>query len=207
MIDKYLRPLKEKFLLPTAQIISKYFTPNQITLIAFAFGLLSCVLIIFNHLYIALSFWLVNRIIDGLDGTVARISGRQTDWGGYLDIMLDFIIYALIPISFTIVSNSSFFTFISLSIMLAVFYINSASWMYLSAVLEKQTAIKLEKELTSVSMPTGVIEGTETIFTYTLLFLFSEYLPYLFLTVSGLTFIGIIQRLIWGYKNLKTPIN
>ncbi|MCK5672650.1 MAG: CDP-alcohol phosphatidyltransferase family protein, partial [Spirochaetales bacterium] len=191
MIDKYLRPVKEKLMLPAAQILSRYITPNQITLIAFSFGLLSCVLIIFNNFYLALVFWILNRIIDGLDGTVARISKKQTDWGGYLDIMLDFIIYALIPISFAIVINSGIFIYISLSIMLAIFYINSASWMYLSALLEKQAVNKSVHELTSVSMPTGLIEGTETIFSYTLFFLFSEYLPYLFLTVSGLTLIGI----------------
>jgi phosphatidylglycerophosphate synthase len=202
MIDKYLRPVKEKMFLPTARWIGKYLTPNQISIIAFFFGLISCVFIFTNLIYPALLFWLLNRIIDGLDGTVARISKRQTDWGGYLDIMLDFIIYALIPISFTIVTNSGFFIYISLSIMLAVFYINSASWMYLSAVLEKRNVKNTKKELTTVTMPTGLIEGTETIFTYTLFFIFSEYLPYIFLAVSGLTIIGIIQRMIWGYKNL-----
>jgi len=202
MIDKYLRPVKEKLMLPTAKILSKYVTPNQITIFAFAFGLLSCVLIIFHNFYLALVFWLLNRIIDGLDGTVARISKRQTNWGGYLDIMLDFVIYAFIPISFTIVFNSGSFIYMSLSIMLAIFYINSASWMYLSALIEKQNVNKPNQELTSVSMPTGLIEGTETIFSYTLFFIFSEYIPYLFLAVSVLTLIGIIQRMIWGYKNL-----
>ena len=90
-------------------------------------------------MYVALAFWLLNRITDGLDGTVARISNRQTDWGGYLDIMLDFIIYALIPISLAFSVNNGAIIFITLSIMLGVFYINSASWMYLSAILGKKT--------------------------------------------------------------------
>lgn len=202
MIDKYLRPVKEKLLLPGAKIIGRYFTPNQITLFAFLLGLLSCVLILLNQLHLALVFWLLNRIVDGLDGTIARISNRQTDWGAYLDIMLDFIIYALIPISLTIISTKGLLIYLTLSIMLAVFYINSASWMYLSAIIEKQNVNKSINELTSVSMPAGLIEGTETIFSYTLFFFFSEYLPYLFIAVSGLTIIGIFQRIIWGYKNL-----
>ncbi len=203
MIDKYLRPVKDKLLFPGAKIIADYLSPNQISIIAFIFGLLSCLMIFFNHLQIALVFWLLNRITDGLDGTVARISNRQSDWGGYLDIMLDFIIYALIPISLTFVLYKGIPIYLSLSVMLGVFYINSASWMYLSAVQEKR-AVKSEKnDLTSVSMPTGLIEGTETIFLYTLFFLFPEYLLILFLIVSGLTLIGIVQRMIWAYKNLQ----
>lgn len=207
MIDKYLRPVKEKLFIPGARIIGKYFTPDQISIIAFIFGLLSCVLIIFNHLYIALAFWLLNRIIDGLDGTVARISNRQTDWGGYLDIMLDFIIYALIPISLAFCVNDGTIIFITLSVMLGVFYINSASWMYLSAVMEKRDLkpkkMAAETDLTSIIMPTGLIEGSETILLYTLFFFFPNFLHLLFMTVSGLTIIGIIQRITWAFRNLR----
>jgi len=203
MIDKYLRPVKEKILYPLAKIISRYFSPNQITIVAFSFGLISCFMIILNHLYIALIFWLLNRIIDGLDGTVARISNRQTDWGGYLDIMLDFIIYALIPIALAFCVNNGAVIFITLSVMLGVFYINSASWMYLSAILEKKDIQTNKKEMTSVNMPTGLIEGSETIVLYTLFFFFPGKLHLLFISVSLLTAIGIVQRMTWAYKNLK----
>ena len=102
MIDKYLRPVKERILLPFAKKIGNHLSPNQITAVAFIFGLFSCLMVILDNLQIGLVFWLLNRIIDGLDGTLARVSNRQSDWGGYLDIMLDFVIYAALPISFTI---------------------------------------------------------------------------------------------------------
>lgn len=203
MIDKYLRPVKEKYLLPIAKIISKYLSPNQISIVAFFMGLLSCILIIYNYLNIALGFWLLNRIIDGLDGTVARVSNRQTDWGGYLDIMLDFTIYALIPITMTFIINDNIFSYLSLSIMLASFYINSASWMYLSAVKEKREGKEDKSLLTSIPMPSGLIEGSETIVLYTLFFLFPNYLYLLFIIASVLTFIGIFQRIFWAFKNLR----
>lgn len=203
MIDKYLRPVKEKMLLSAAIWIGRYLSPNQISVIAFFSGLISCFLIFSRLIYPALIFWLLNRIIDGLDGTVARISNRQTDWGGYLDIMLDFVIYALIPISFTLVYSSAYYSYLFLSIMLAVFYINSASWMYLSTLIQKRSCNNPDKELTSVPMPAGLIEGTETILAYTLFFLFPAYLSQIFLVVSGLTLLGIMQRMIWGYKNLN----
>jgi hypothetical protein len=31
----------------------------------------------------ALIFWGLNRFFDGLDGSVARVSGQQSDFGGY----------------------------------------------------------------------------------------------------------------------------
>ena len=46
-------------------------------------------------------FYHFNRIADGLDGAVARYHG-VTDLGGYLDIVTDFIFYALVPLGFAL---------------------------------------------------------------------------------------------------------
>ena len=203
MIDKYLRPVKEKLLFPFAKRIGKLLSPNQITVIAFLFGLMCIALIILKHPLVALSFWLINRIIDGLDGTVARISNKQTDWGGYIDIMLDFVIYAAIPICFTVSYGKGPLVYTALVVMLAVFYINSASWMYLSALLVKRDFHNKTGQLTSITMPAGLIEGTETIILYTIMFFYPGPLAFEFFLISGLTLIGIFQRMIWGYNNLQ----
>ena len=47
---------------------------------------------------LALGLWLVNRLLDGLDGTLARRSGRQSERGAYADILADVIVYAAIPL-------------------------------------------------------------------------------------------------------------
>lgn len=204
MIDKFLRPLKDRIFLPLAEKAGNYLSPNHISVIGFIFGLSACIMILLSHLYAGLMFWLLNRIIDGLDGTVARLTGKESDWGGYLDIMLDFILYATIPLCFTLIYSSGPLTYIALSVMLGIFYINAASWMYLSAVQEKRSLRNMEKELTSISMPTGLIEGAETIILYTLFFIFPVYLSVLFFSAAGLTLVGIFQRMSWGYKNLRT---
>src|SRR5271168_1357626 len=41
---------------------------------------------------LALVLWLGNRLLDGLDGPVARVRGA-TERGGYLDVVSDFSIY------------------------------------------------------------------------------------------------------------------
>ncbi|MGQ7148234.1 CDP-alcohol phosphatidyltransferase family protein, partial [Escherichia sp. SS-MK2] len=47
----------------------------------------------------ALVVILLNRLLDGLDGALARRRGL-TDAGGFLDISLDFLFYALVPFGF-----------------------------------------------------------------------------------------------------------
>ena len=42
---------------------------------------------------------MLNRILDGFDGMYARKTGRTTEFGGYLDIIVDFTIYGLIPVA------------------------------------------------------------------------------------------------------------
>ena len=43
------------------------------------------------------SLLLLNRLLDGLDGAVARAAGG-TDLGGFLDITMDFLVYSAIPL-------------------------------------------------------------------------------------------------------------
>jgi phosphatidylglycerophosphate synthase len=203
MFDKYLRPMKDKLLISLANKTASVFSPNQISFFSFFFGLLSCLMIFLHQIYPALAFWIINRLLDGLDGTVARISKKQSDWGGYLDIMLDFIIYALVPISFTIAYSTLLIDFIMLAVMLALFYINTASWMYLSALIEKHSINSNIPEQTSLSMPSGLMEGTETLVLFSLLYIFPFQIIYFYSFICLLTIIGIIQRISWGYKNIR----
>ena len=120
-------------------------------------------------------FWFLNRAFDALDGSVARLVGEQSDFGGYLDILLDFATYALIPIGLAwgrpLPEN-----LLALSFLLASFYVNAASWMYLAAILEKHHHTPGHR-LTTVTMPAGIIGGTETIIFYTAFIFFRRIWP------------------------------
>jgi phosphatidylglycerophosphate synthase len=99
--------------------------------------------------------WLFNRVLDGLDGMVARFHARQSDFGGYLDIVLDFVVYAAIPVGLYW-GNPGATNTAALILLLSSFYVNAASWIYLSAILEKRAAgASARGELTSVTMPNG----------------------------------------------------
>lgn len=74
---------------------------DQLTLAGFALGVLAAAAIAFGMWALALALILANRVMDGLDGTVARLNG-PTDRGAFLDIALDFVFYALVPLGFAL---------------------------------------------------------------------------------------------------------
>jgi phosphatidylglycerophosphate synthase len=207
MIDQISRPIKDKLLNPFGNLLGKFISPNQMTLLAFLLGVVVCWFVLQGEYLWALGFWGLNRVTDGLDGTIARLKNQQTDFGGYLDLLLDFIVYAAIPLAFyfhlkeQLVYEKSSALGLALGIMLSVFYINAASWMVLSAILEKKQSSAYQGT-TTIRMPTGVIEGAETILVYSLFFIFPGYLVFLFYILSFATSLGILQRLIWAYRNL-----
>lgn len=200
MFDTPLRKFKDQVGAPLARSL-KHVHPSFITALAFVAGLLSA-WFAFTHSYsVAFGFWILNRVLDGLDGLMARLHEKQSDFGGYVDILTDFIVYASLPIGLVAGSPSSE-RYLALAFMLAVFYVNSASWMYLAALLEKR-ALHGNDTQTSIVMPAGVIGGFETIVAYGIFLLFPTYITILFSIFATLIFLTIIQRLIWAKRNLN----
>ncbi len=203
MLDRILRNLKEILLNPFAKPAGKVFHPNVITLISFGFGLVSIYFITERSLMTALVFWLLNRIFDGLDGTVARITGKSSDFGGYLDIVFDFIVYSAIPVAF-VFSTQVQENYLLLSILLSSYYVNAASCMFLSSILEKRNlGASSNNEMTSITMPSGIADGTMTIIFYTLFFILPSYLKWLFAVFIILVLVSIVQRMVWAYVRIR----
>ena len=100
MLDGFIRPIIDPPLNRVASFAkTSPITGNSVTLIGFGFGLCAC-LMAAQALYLyAIVFLIFNRLCDGLDGAVARARNEASDFGGYLDIMLDFIIYGGFPLA------------------------------------------------------------------------------------------------------------
>ncbi|MFT5197289.1 MAG: phosphatidylglycerophosphate synthase [Candidatus Promineifilaceae bacterium] len=201
MLDSMTRVAKEMVLSPFARVL-KPVHPNVVTLMSAVPGLLAAWFATQGLMGWAITMWAANRILDGLDGTMARDQASQSDFGGYLDILIDFVVYAIIPIGI-VLGQPTQSNWMALATLLAVYYVNSASWIYLSSILEKRGSGMLNNgEMTSVTMPTGVVEGTETVIAYFLFLIFSNYAAVLFLIFAALILITIAQRLIWARKHL-----
>ncbi len=199
MFDTYLRNAKDRLAEPLARRM-KFLSPNTASVLGALLALLSAFFAV-RQLYLwGLAFWLISRAFDGLDGLLARLHNKQTDFGGYFDIILDFVAYAAVPLGFGLGAASQS-VYVALAILLSNFYVNSASWMYLAAILEKRAARDPETA-TTIVMPAGLIGGFETIVVYSLFFLLPQHILQIFIIFSALIFITIIQRLTWAKKNL-----
>jgi phosphatidylglycerophosphate synthase len=219
MIDSILRPLKDRLLAPFVAGISRFASPNGLSLAAFGAGTACAAAILTARPVLAFGLWIVNRIIDGLDGALARAAGKTSDAGGYLDIMLDFSVYAALPLAMIFHSSDPSLDRAGM-VLMAAFYINAGSWMYLAALLEKRGAGNHRERdggeaqpcavgglfrRTSTVMPAGIIEGTETIIFYSLMILLPPWRGPLFWACAGLTLAGAAVRFFAGWKLLREP--
>lgn len=202
MIDDILRLPKEKIMEPLAKALPGV-SPTAITVTACLVGVTSGVAAAGQQYGLALGLWGANRLLDGLDGTLARANGKESDLGGYLDLVLDMVVYAAIPLGLALGSGLPFVS-LTLAALFASFYINSATWMVLSSLLEKRCqGAKARCELTTVTIPRGLIEGLETFIFYSLFLLFPHWLTGLFSLMAGLVVLTAIQRVAWAIRNLK----
>jgi phosphatidylglycerophosphate synthase len=205
MLDERLRPVKERLMAPLARAIGDGVSPMQVTLLAFLVGMAAAVAAARGLMVVAVACWLANRLLDGLDGTLARTQRRQTDLGGYVDIVLDFVVYAAIPLGLAVGARGPLARDVAFATaaMLASFYVNAASWMYLAAILERRSAgAHARGEFTAVTMPDGLIGGSETVVLYTVFLLLPAHLVVLFTVAAVLVLITAGQRLAWATRAL-----
>jgi cation diffusion facilitator CzcD-associated flavoprotein CzcO/phosphatidylglycerophosphate synthase len=202
VFDDLFRRYKDLALAPLTRLVHRV-SPNTLTVMAFVSGV-ACAGAAANGLGLwVLGLWLLNRVLDGLDGAVARHSGQQSDFGGYLDIVLDFAVYAAVPLGLALHQPTTV-NLIALAALLASFYINGASWMYLSAIMEKRAqGASARGEPTTVTMPDGLIGGVATFFFYCAFCVWPGSIAQLFWLMAGLVLFTAGQRLGWAWRNLS----
>jgi len=200
-----MRDVKEKTLAPIASHLSHRIHPNHISVAALGVGLASVVAVTQGQIGLGLAFWAGNRILDGLDGVVARCHGTQSDFGGYLDLLLDFVIYLTVPIAFVYAQPSPANLWTGL-LLISSFVLNNISWAVLSAILERRawraSQVNAGEKLTTVEIPTGLIEGTETVIFYSLFFLLPDQVAWLFGLMGALVLVTVVQRVSWAWRTL-----
>ncbi|MEP6780656.1 MAG: CDP-alcohol phosphatidyltransferase family protein [Gemmatimonadaceae bacterium] len=202
MFDDWLRHLKDRWLTPLALLLGPRISPNAVTIAAALVGLFCAYLASRGAMMPAFVAWVVNRLLDAIDGLQARVHGRQSDFGGYLDIMLDHVVYAAIPISL-LVSHPTPTLGLITAVLLGSYFVNTASWMYLAAILERIGAgARARGELTTITMPPGIVAGAETIVFFSLFFLLPQYLDQLFSAMALLVAANVVQRLVWAHRAL-----
>ena len=200
MFDRQIQKYTQKPLQYIAKLILKFISPNHMTLIGFSFGVLMCLSIIIDQYLIAIIFLFLNRVSDGLDGAMARLQ-TPTPLGGYLDIVLDFLIYGGFVLSFGITEQNNTL----LSMILLFCYIGTGStFLAKAAILPSITNQNLNEEIPkSFHYAVGLVEGTETIAFMVLCLLFPNLFIYFSFIFIILCLITIVFRIIVCYKELS----
>jgi phosphatidylglycerophosphate synthase len=199
MFDTYARAVKDRVLRPIVLRVFGGVHPTAITTVSIIPGLAAAFLAAHGIWLWGVLCFLLNRILDGIDGLLARERDLQSDFGGYLDLLVDFVVYSAVPIGVWWGTGRG--QPIALIVLLAVFYVNAASWMVLSAILEKRSVHASSS--TTVQMPRGLVEGTETIVFFLVFFLIPSRSFSSFLAMAALTSVGIVQRIVWAYRRIR----
>jgi len=200
MKDALLREQKDRVLRPLVEQFLGNVSPNLLSYIAVVPGILAAVAVFSEYYWLGLFLWLLNRLMDGIDGLAARVQDTKTDLGGYLDLLLDFAVYLAVPIAFVLAAPSTALLW-ALAFLLGSYQINTLSWTLLSSILEKRQQSESGR-LTSIEMPPGLIEGAETVLIYSLFFILPQYAFWLFLLMGTLVFFTAGQRIVWAYRNI-----
>ena len=133
------------------------------------------------------------------------MTDQCTAFGGYLDIIVDFTIYGLIPLGVT-GGDPSYSAWFLLVLLEVSFFVNAAGLFMLSSLIEKSAQAKKaygdKGEVTAVRMPPALIEGTESLVLFGLIILLPQYQVVLYAVFACGVTITILQRLLWASENL-----
>ena len=202
MFDHWLRLLKDRWFTPLARALGPGVSPHLVTWLAAVAGLACAMTASQGMRGVSAALWALNRVLDGLDGTLARMHGRQTDLGGYLDIVLDFVVYAAVPLG--VVAGTGPALLWPALWLLAAFFVNAASWMYLAAIMERRAiGAAARGEVTTITMPPGVVAGAETVVLYLVFLLAPRSRRLGFLLMAAFVGVNVAQRLWWARRNLS----
>ena len=201
MLDKYaIRILKEPLFHFASFLCSKGVTADQVTVISFVIGLGVLPALFFQCYGCALFCIVVNRIGDGIDGALARMT-RVSDGGGFLDIVLDFIFYASVVLGFALANPQQ--NGLAAVLLLFTFVGTGSSFLAFAIMAERRGIESITYAHKGIYYLEGLTEATETIICFVLFCLFPWYFPVIATVFAVLCLVTTATRVVGGYYSLK----
>ena len=201
MLDRSLLAWQESALgAPARWLSARGVSANAVTLCGFAVGIAAAGLIA-SRLYVwGLAAILANRILDGLDGLVARTQGA-TDRGAFLDIALDFFIYAAVPFGFALADPSA--NALAGSALLLSFVGTGSSFLAFAVIAAKRGLSSTEFPQKGLYYLGGLTEGAETILAFAAMCLWPSRFAVFAWIFAALAMITTIMRWWWGWRHFS----
>ncbi|HUG62427.1 MAG TPA: CDP-alcohol phosphatidyltransferase family protein [Methylomirabilota bacterium] len=200
MFDARLRPLIDPPLNAMAHSLARRGVgADGLTVAGFVCGLAAAGLIAVGAFLPAAGLVALNRLLDGLDGAVARVRGAS-DRGGFLDISLDFAFYGLVPLAFAVADPQA--NALAAATVLAAFYVNGATFLAFAAVAEKRMMTTTAQGMKSIYYLAGIAEGGETVAVFLAWCLFPGWFAPLAYAFAAVTGVSAAARIVIGARRL-----
>ncbi|MDO6816182.1 CDP-alcohol phosphatidyltransferase family protein [Cobetia amphilecti] len=175
--------------------------PDQLTLAGFAIGMLALPLLAYGHFGLALVAILINRVVDGLDGALARHAGLSSDAGGFLDICLDFLFYAAVVVGFALADPAA--NAMAAVALLFAFVGTGSSFLAFAIMAAKHQLERPNFTRKAFYYLDGLTEGTETIAFFVLACLMPQYFALLAWIFAAACILTTLTRVWGGYVTLR----
>ena len=200
MFDAQIRPMIDQLLNPVGRALVRLgVTANQVTLAGAGFGLFAAGCVAFEMFQTALWLVLLNRIADGVDGAVARAS-RSSDFGGYLDIVSDFIFYSAIPFAFALARPENA---LAAAFLIFSFIGTASSFLGFAILAEKhQVTTEIRGKKTFYYLG-GLTEGAETVLLLLAMLIWPDYFSIMALLFGLLCWVTTGTRIYAAYRQFN----
>lgn len=201
MIDAILAPLQARLLAPLARgLVARGVAADQISLAGFALGVLAVPALALQLYGLALALLLANRLADGLDGAVARLTGAS-DRGAFLDIALDFAFYALFPLGFALADPGA--NALAAAVLITSFVGTGSSFLAFASVAAQRGQKAAAFPTKGIHYLGGLTEGFETIAFFMAICLFPGSFPLLAYLYAAACAVTTLLRWHQGWRSFS----
>jgi phosphatidylglycerophosphate synthase len=162
MLDRYTTRL----IRPAVQVLARPLlrwgiSANSITWTGFALGVLAAVCVVAQAWVAGVVLLLCSRLCDALDGAVARGSESSTAVGGFLDVALDFVFYALMVLAFALADPAR--NALAAAVLITAFVGTGSSFLAFAALAAQRGLHNPQYPEKSFYFVGGLTEATETL--------------------------------------------
>lgn len=198
MLDRHLLPIfASAHRTIAAPLHARGVRADTVTIAGWFVGMAAAPLIVTGQTEAALVMILINRFLDGVDGALARL-GTPTARGAFLDIALDFVFYASIPLAFALAAPAQ--NALPAAALLAGFIGTGASFLaYAAARPGVSNPVYPGKGLYYLG---GLTEGTETILAFALVCLWPQHFAPIAWVFAAACAVTTVTRIVMGARRL-----
>ena len=173
---------------------------DAVTWVGFALGMAGAAAIALQGYLAGLALLLAGRLADGLDGAVARAT-RPTDRGAFLDISVDFLFYASVPLAFAVADPAR--NALAAACLLAAFIGTGSTFLAFAVLAERRRLASAAYPRKGIYYLGGLAEGTETIACFAAMCLAPRYFAWWAGGFAVLCALTVVGRLVAGWRLLR----